>query len=1099
MTRPGARLGDHLDEVVFPALFRRLDRAFPEFGWVPTPDGWVATDRETTKRLFDARPDRVVCLRPFGLLVHGGPAVSWLAYLAGGAPPTGAAFVEAAREVCRRAEVPFPARDDPAEACAEGTAVAEATAFAEAEDRRRALAAVLEVVQARLAAPEAAAVREYLAARGLDASAVQALGLGHYPSVEAVRDALPRDLRPAAARARLLWRGLAGYAVVPWLDDWGRPLTLFGRWPAPEAPDGRPKTIGLPGKGTKRSPLFLDRALRAGHRDLVLVEGVLDAAVLHAHGDARVVACAGAALGRAQVATLVRRQVRSVTVCLDADAAGREGALQCVRALEGAGVAAYVAPPLPDRLDPDELVLQRGLGAWRAHVERAVSGAVHRAERLLDGVRPASSQVERDRAVGAVRELVARLPDARAALDRGPILARLAEATGVGPDALAQGCAGAPSEGGVASDGAESEGAYRAGPAGIEWVRERVGRDGQVEHELVRLSNFTARITAEVVEDDGAEARRAFELEARLGDEVRCLRVAAGAFADLEWVLAELGPRAIVEPGVGVRDRLRHAIQVLSGRPPLRRVFAHLGWATVGGAPVYLHAQGAIGAAGATGATGAAGAAGATGEVQGVHVRLDEPLDRFALPAPVEGDALREAVQASLRLLDVAPRRVVVPGLAAVFRAPLGPCDFGLFLHGTTGTGKSSLAGCLQQHWGAGLDHQNLPGSWESTSNALEVQLFAAKDALFVVDDFVPAGSAQDRARKQRDADRVLRGQGNRAGRGRLRPDASLRPARRSRALLLSTGEELPQGESLNARFLAVGVGPGDVDFARLEACQRDGRAGRLAQALAGYVRWLAGRPEVAAGAATRLLELRGVFEAPAAHRRAAEIAANLLLGLEALAGYALAAGALDPAGARALVDRGIEALREALGGQRAAAREADPLRRVFALLRSGLACGRAHVAGPDGHVPQGGGLAWGWRLAAEGRVSRPEWVVPADDPSWVAQGDRVGFVSGDDLYLDADALLALVGRLGGDEGAPVSRRTLCRRLREAGWLRGLEPARESALVRVVLGGVRRSVLHVAAACVLGDLPGDEAARGRDDGDDSVNDSSNRNGLEETS
>src|SRR5690606_26272400 len=155
-------------------------------------------------------------------------------------------------------------------------------------------------------------------------------------SVAAVRQALAPELHAVAKDAGLLWEKLEGYVLVPWRDAWGRALTVCGRWQAKEPPDGKPKTVSLPGAGTRSAPLYLDRARTAGHQDLVLVEGVLDAALLQAKGDTRVVASGSATLGRAQVDALARLRVRSVTVCLDPDEAGDRGTLATVQALEAA-------------------------------------------------------------------------------------------------------------------------------------------------------------------------------------------------------------------------------------------------------------------------------------------------------------------------------------------------------------------------------------------------------------------------------------------------------------------------------------------------------------------------------------------------------------------------------------------------------------------------------------------------------------------------------------------------------------------------------------------------------------------------------------------
>ncbi|MGH2688806.1 MAG: hypothetical protein ACRDKW_08370, partial [Actinomycetota bacterium] len=130
------------------------------------------------------------------------------------------------------------------------------------------------------------------------------------------------------------------------------------------------------------------------------------------------------------------------------------------------------------------------------------------------------------------------------------------------------------------------------------------------------------------------------------------------------------------------------------------------------------------------------------------------------------------------------------------------------------------------------MDARNLPGSWSSTANALEGLAFAAKDALLVVDDFAPSGSVTDTERAHREADRILRAQGSRSGRLRMRADGSLRTARPPRGLILSTGEDVPRGQSLRARMLVLELERGDVDWDALTRCQRAAADGALARSL---------------------------------------------------------------------------------------------------------------------------------------------------------------------------------------------------------------------------------------------------------------------------
>jgi len=76
-----------------------------------------------------------------------------------------------------------------------------------------------------------------------------------------------------------------------------------------------------------------------------------------------------------------------------------------------------------------------------------------------------------------------------------------------------------------------------------------------------------------------------------------------------------------------------------------------------------------------------------------VAVKLGGPPANYSLPEPPTGDALARAVYASLSILDTAHDRITCPLLAAVYRAPLGHCGFGLFLLGSLLTGRRSARG----------------------------------------------------------------------------------------------------------------------------------------------------------------------------------------------------------------------------------------------------------------------------------------------------------------------------------------------------------------------------------------------------------------------
>ena len=577
---------------------------------------------------------------------------------------------------------------------------------------------------------------------------------------------------------------------------------------------------------------------------------------------------------------------------------------------------------------------------------------------------------------------------------------------------------------------------YRAASTGLVW--DRTTQNGPVP---APLTNFTASITADVIEDDGAELSRYFEIEAHLNDRRTAFTVPSGQFAGMGWATEHLGAGAIVYPGFGIKDHARAAVQMLSGDVLARRVYSHTGWRKVDGRWLYLHAGGAIGQ---------------VGQVKDVHVELTGSLERRTLPEPPEGEELNEAIRASLRFWELAPDTVTVPLHAGTYRTALGDTDFSEHLSGPTGEGKSELAALCQQHYGLQLDARRLI-SWESTENAIEGQAFQAKDQVMVLDDFAPTGSSHDVQRWHKKADRVLRAKGNASGRQRMRPDTTLRPEKAPRALILSTGEDVPRGQSLRARMLVLELSPGDLDWKRLTRCQRDASVGLCARAMSGFVRWLAARyDDVRASLREERDELREWASLNTQHKRTPGIVADLALGLRHFLLFAHDAGALTAEEAELLWLRGWVALGEAAAVQGQFHVAGEPTRRFCELLCTAIVSGRAHVADPEGDEPEDPG-AWGWRRATVG-------TGDYERDEWRPLGERVGWVEGDDLYLLPEAAYAAAQKQVRDSGEPltVTERTLRKRLHERGMLLSEEGSRPTLAVRRTLGGRRRGVLHLS-------------------------------------
>jgi hypothetical protein len=568
------------------------------------------------------------------------------------------------------------------------------------------------------------------------------------------------------------------------------------------------------------------------------------------------------------------------------------------------------------------------------------------------------------------------------------------------------------------------------------------------------LANFSARIIASYLLDDGSEGLpdRVLKLECTLNNKKTVVvSVPARKFTMMDWPLELLGPRAQV--GVNCRDRLRAAILACSSASNMEEhnIYSHTGWREIGGRQVYLHSGGAISGKGAV----------------KIETQVSHALERFDLPDPRKKPEIVRAIRASMKMLEVAPDRVSFALFAAVWRAVLGHASFSVHLTGRTGAGKSAIAALAQQHYGPKMDGDHLPGSWTSSINANEALAFEAKDALFVIDDFNPIGNASDVARWHKDADRLFRGQGNQAGRARMRADTSIRAPKWPRGVILSTGEDTPNGQSLKARLLIVEIAKGELDFKKLTACQSDAAAGLYSMALSGFIRWLAPRIANAEKAMQKAVtEYRSAAAkiGDQSHMRTPDNVANLMQGFHFWLQFATSHQAITTEKRAELWKRACHAFDELIRVQTVNQTTADPTQQFIQLIGSAFAGGRAHLCDSAGGRPKQNAAEFGWKHNTDARPT-----------TWTARGQQIGWTRDGNMYLEPTNTFAIVQAIAKETGQHItlSLTTLLRRLKQANLLASTDESRETITIRRTLEGAQHSVLHFLSPSLYpSDKPG---------------------------
>jgi hypothetical protein len=584
---------------------------------------------------------------------------------------------------------------------------------------------------------------------------------------------------------------------------------------------------------------------------------------------------------------------------------------------------------------------------------------------------------------------------------------------------------------------------YEMTDKGLLWWKP--GRDGA--HVPTLLANFNAEIVEDVMVDDGVETSRAFKIEATLYNagrpaKAKTFTVSQHQFNFMNWPSKYLGGRANVYPGH--EGHTRSAIIDLSRNMSERYLYRQTGWREIDGQQVYLHAGGGIGSKGAV----------------KVDTQLHSTLGRFHLPSPRRRPEIVKAVRASLRMLDIAPDRIMVPIFSGIWRSVLQNCMFSIHLAGPTGAGKSQIAALAQQHFGAKMDGDHLPLSWSGTANAIRELLFQCKDAVIVVDDFVPTGSSADVQRLHGTAEQVMRAQGNHSSRARMTADTTIRPAKEPRGLLLSTGEDTPGTQSLRARQVIIELSKGELNWNKLTDCQASAAAGDYAMATAGFVRWIAPRlSKVEAMMQKDLNEFRkSTQKLPGAHRRTPDNVCSLATGFRMWLTFAQAVKAIQPDQAGSLWQRACQAFQDLIDYQSREQATSDPSQQFVALVASLFAGGRAHLTNEKGGAPAHP-LRWGWTKTGN-----------TGTQFWTPQGVKIGWFKRDSVYLDPTMSFAAVQQLGKEigQGVTLSLMTLQRRLKQAGLLASTEEGRETNTVRLYVEGARRNVLHFSPDTLYG-------------------------------
>lgn len=195
-------------------------------------------------------------------------------------------------------------------------------------------------------------------------------------------------------------------------------------------------------KNTRETPLFnksknlfninlVKKEKRAGRiSSLIMVEGYMDAISLYQAGFHNVVASMGTSLTKDQ-ARLCRRYSENVFISYDGDFAGQKANLRGLDILKEEGIRVRVVP-MPEGLDPDDVIARRGAEGYRACLEEAmplIDFRIHAAKQKYD------LQKTEDRR-DFIKEVLPVVKEAESETEREELLKKIARDSGVSVAAI---------------------------------------------------------------------------------------------------------------------------------------------------------------------------------------------------------------------------------------------------------------------------------------------------------------------------------------------------------------------------------------------------------------------------------------------------------------------------------------------------------------------------------------------------------------------------------------------------------------------------------------------------------------------------------------
>jgi len=405
-----SNITDWIKYELYPTLFESIDTALPEHEFKRYSGGW------RSKTYLDgsahkSRADKTVVSKkaPGWILENGGETISLVDYVM---RRDGVEFIQAVKNLAEVVKLQLPkgefSQDNYQRYKDQATLLEDCNSY------------FIYCLENSTGADE---VRAYLSSRGYSVEDIKAMELGYIPD----QDKLFKYLLSKGYSQSLIDEvvklnkgiGSTHRLTIPYRSGGyvkGFKFRTTG--------DATPKYLNS--TGLDRLGGFFNLSGIKGDKDIVVVEGELDSLSATARGVDNVVATGGSSISSDQVRDAIKRGAKKFTLCLDTEPGKEEETAKrlnsAIEVILGEGVNRVYIVTLPDlggdKTDPDKLIREKGVEAFRDAIKRAQPYYEYRLQETLSKY----SKIEEDngdlqpkdidRLLDEVVEIASHIPDA---------------------------------------------------------------------------------------------------------------------------------------------------------------------------------------------------------------------------------------------------------------------------------------------------------------------------------------------------------------------------------------------------------------------------------------------------------------------------------------------------------------------------------------------------------------------------------------------------------------------------------------------------------------------------------------------------------------